>query len=1056
MKNKIIPFLFLCVNSFSYSQVSSVDFPHIIPTSPTVAALDKFGYYPVGYNTGTVGISVPLYKFPLGKGLDLNISLDYHSSGIKVDAPDGFVGLGWALSVGGHISREIRGRRDEFSGGFYTHIQAHRGYTFPSNPQASEYPALFDSISVGSLDPEPDLFSLDMLGRRYKFFLANDGEFYTIPYSNIKFQANPLGGREGQGTWDVIDESGIHYIFNVIESTEENGKPYPTAWMLSQVISAEGDSLATFEYSLADDTEPAVMRSTKAFAMFDNYVTPAQRNLALELKETTQQYIFHGRPLSKINIPEIGSLIFTYNRTRGIQLANIEYQVPGGQKKESFGLSYSTSVRTYLSGITRTNGSGATTNYRTFTYNSELPGRGSFSQDFWGYYNGASNRSLFPEVGNMGSDPAPNHQYESADRYPTDRAIAGTLKEIMYPTGGKTLFEFENNKIKAEGSTATVQKVSESYTHTGFGQTSSGTFTAIQEKLSTQIIFSIHPAGLYSILIKLVRITDNQVITSINETQVTNSSMGFTLQGTNSDGTIRYQYASNTVLPAGTYQWVTEIIDNEVRPKITPQPISISYSYYKNVVTTTSEKMVGGLRILRITNYDKSGTITDQTQYTYLNKEGKCSGVGAPEPQFIKSYVLSLSSSLLGGLSYLGVEEIGEVDLTRYTGSAVQYTYVTEEKLNGSSPVLKTDYEYSVRNFTRNVIPTIMDRGYVPVPYSPNDYAEGLLTTKTDYKYENGAYTPVRKERNIFTIKENGSDIPAFRALSVTKYYIDPLPQEPVSYENRFKYGTYDLKAAKVYLSSKQIEDYSGDSPVITTTNYVYDNSFYLLPTSTTVNKSGGRTMQTSYRYSFDETSSPYDNMKTKNIINMPVSITTTTDNVRTSQTNIQYGYFNNSSIIEPSVARKQTGSSSLYDETAYDVYDSYGNPLHLSRNGLNSTFYLWSYNGRYPVAEIKGGNYTFDQIETAVKNVFSITGINALSALESPSESKLTDGSLQSALPAALVTTYTYNPRGGILTATSANSVATDYEYDNFERLLKSSTGNKNVQQYDYHYQNQ
>jgi hypothetical protein len=1058
---KTLVLLLLCVRSLSYSQVNSVDFPHIIPASPTIAALDKFGNYPIGYNTGTVGISVPLYKFPLGKGADLNISLDYHSSGIKVDDSKGIVGLGWALSAGGYISREIRGMRDEVGGGFYDYIKTHKGYTFPSNPLASTYPSLFDSINSTSLDPEPDLFSLDMLGRRYKFFFGNDGEFHTIPYSNIKFQASALESRLGRDTWNVIDESGIHYIFDVVEVTDENGRlGHVTAWKLSRVVSAEGTTLATFEYSSADENGSTLTRRTKAFAMFDHGVASEQRSSVLELKETTLQYTFEGQALSKITIPGTGSLAFTYTWTNGMQLVGIAYQTPEGQKKESFGFNYDYSTD-YLSGITRTSGSSASTSYRTFTYNLGLPGRGSFSQDFWGYYNGANNPSLFPEVGNMGNDPAPNHQYESADRYPTNKAIAGSLKEIIYPTGGKTLFEFENNKIRAEESTATVQKVSESYTHSGFGQKSSGTFTAIQEKMPTQMIFSIHPAGLYSISIKLVRTDDNKVITSINETQVTNSSAGFTLQGTNSDGTIRYQYTSNPVLPAGTYQWVTQIIDNEVRPRITPQPITISYSYYKNVVTTTSEKMVGGLRILRITNYDKGGAVTDQTRYTYLNKDGKCSGVGAPEPQFIKSYVLSLDRKTLTPLSvltltYLGVEEIGEVDLTRYTGSAVQYAYVTEEKLNGTSPALKTEYDYNVRSFVRNVIPTIGDRGYVPVPYNPNDYAEGLLLAKTDYKYENGAYTPVKKERNTYTIEERGSDIPAFRALSVTKYYIDPIPDEPVNYDNRFKYGTYDLIAAKVYLSSKQIEDLSGSSPVITTTNYSYDNSFYVLPTSTTVNKSGGRSMQTSYRYSFDETSSPYDDMKTKNMINMPVTITTATDNVRTSQTSIQYDYFNNGSMIEPSIARKQNGLSGVYDETLYNAYDNDGNPLHLSHNGVNSTYYLWSYKGKYPVAEIKGGNYTFAQIETAVNNVFSIAGINALSEQESPNESKLRDGSLQSALPDALVVTYTYNPRGGILTTTTSNSVVTDYEYDNFERLLKSSTGNKTDQQYDYHYQNQ
>lgn len=77
----------------------------------------------------------------------------------------------------------------------------------------------------------------------------------------------------------------------------------------------------------------------------------------------------------------------------------------------------------------------------------------------------------------------------------------------------------------------------------------------------------------------------------------------------------------------------------------------------------------------------------------------------------------------------------------------------------------------------------------------------------------------------------------------------------------------------------------------------------------------------------------------------------------------------------------------------------------------------------------------------------------------------KAKDGSLQKALPKALVTTYTYKPLVGILTYTDSSGITTYYDYDSFGRLKETyiykdnivSTANKQtIQKYDYHYQNQ
>ena len=83
-----------------------------VPPTPNAAALGEFGDIPVSHHTGVPNISVPIFTVTEGE-LSLPISLDYHSSGVKVDEISSWVGLGWSLNAGGVITRTVQGKADE-------------------------------------------------------------------------------------------------------------------------------------------------------------------------------------------------------------------------------------------------------------------------------------------------------------------------------------------------------------------------------------------------------------------------------------------------------------------------------------------------------------------------------------------------------------------------------------------------------------------------------------------------------------------------------------------------------------------------------------------------------------------------------------------------------------------------------------------------------------------------------------------------------------------------------------------------------------------------------
>jgi len=729
-----------------------------------------------------------------------------------------------------------------------------------------------------------------------------------------------------------------------------------------------------------------------------------------------------------------------------------------------YSLSYTnTSLRPFLSQIQKTGSDGTTVKYRSFTYYPGLPDQYSKSQDIWGYYNGAANTSLYPYDGSFAIYP-----YVAGDRNPTDKAVSGTIKEIIYPTGGKTLFEFENNKIYGKDNVYTTKKETLSHKQSDYGEVTSANFSTVAQKVNMQIEMSIHPAGLYTIDISLVRIDDNE--TTLRYTNLSVPGNGFVYMGVNSDGMERFVCTLTSYsLAAGTYKWVTKITPTDpLHPKpAKPSPIIISNDYYKVVTgTTTHEKLVGGIRIALISNYDSDGKLTEKVRYTYLNKSGIGSGIGGPTPTFLREYVATENVCI--GCTFplysdLILIEIGEVGLNGFSGSAVQYTYVTEEKTVDGASSLKTDYEYRTREFVRNLITgPSTGNSNVSCPYSLNDYEEGLLISKTDSVFGNNAYSPVRKETNTFTVKDQGSDIPAFTAVSLYKYYLKPDVSPGATAQphySKYHLGTYDFKSAKVYLSSKKTEEITANGTITDITDYFYDNATYLQLSRFKKTGSNGLVNEESYKYCYEVSSAVSDSMKTRNIINQPLFTTVKVNNVQTSQTEMQFNLFNTNKIAELQKIRKQSNASASYSETTYSYYDRYGNPLYIYKDDADKVVYLWSYTGQYPIAEIKTGAYTYSQVETAVKSVFSVTNIDALSAMTTPNETKLRDGSLQKALPNALVTTYTYKPSFGILTAATPNCTVIYYIYDSFGRLKETyfmdGTTKKVIQSYLYNYKN-
>jgi hypothetical protein len=97
----------LCIGQNPDNFAQMVD---IIPPAPNAASIIKNGMLSVNQNTGSPNVNIPLYSVS-GQKLSLGVSLNYATTGLKVDEISGRVGMGWSLNAGGVVTRTLRESR---------------------------------------------------------------------------------------------------------------------------------------------------------------------------------------------------------------------------------------------------------------------------------------------------------------------------------------------------------------------------------------------------------------------------------------------------------------------------------------------------------------------------------------------------------------------------------------------------------------------------------------------------------------------------------------------------------------------------------------------------------------------------------------------------------------------------------------------------------------------------------------------------------------------------------------------------------------------------------
>ena len=412
------------------------------PVSPEASRLGTYGAVPVSLYSGLLQKSINLFSTTVGD-YPLSLDLSYNYSGFKVEESPSIVGLGWQMNIGGVVTREVRGLPDEHRFGYYGNTILREnvlaGY-FANGTMSAQYAR---KIADGVMDSEADRYRLSVNGISFSFKIGLDGTPAFLSKHNYRLQINRNPAYPLKITSFVLTDTDANsYLFDQIETNsnvtgntslfDDDFPNYASSWQLSKITLNNG---SVIDYTYQDDI----------LYTYNYYAIGVLRPQIPNLPATSYD---HGGTKDQINRKLLKSVTgenFKVSFDIGTENSQKVYKkitVRDANSKivSDYDFLYS-SVRNKLDRINRNNQF-----FYEFVYsgtisqgfmNSAL--QMPWSQDAWGYANGANNQYGITMPGTS---------------YTTNRApsfvhtVTGALTRITYPTGGRTDISYEQNTVK--------------------------------------------------------------------------------------------------------------------------------------------------------------------------------------------------------------------------------------------------------------------------------------------------------------------------------------------------------------------------------------------------------------------------------------------------------------------------------------------------------------------------------------------------------------------------------------------------------------------------------
>lgn len=1089
MKNLITLIIACFAITNLYSQTDDIAFPHTIPMTPNAAGLARYADHPVSYYTGTPNINIPLYEIDVD-GFKLPITLDYHASGIRVDQEATWVGLGWTLSVGSTISRTVKGTDDFLFGKDRSYPYCIQGYYDApdiSSTLDNHYtligregcePVWMEVSNNLIYDPEPDIFYYNLPNMSGKFILDKSrGAILFNKSHNLKIEiirnSNIMVG------FKITDSEGTQYLY----SQGEISKSYASNGWLNKNIHTPNtvydSNTTTFvewdRIRFPDCSEEMQPGRLSPYPMVTSWcltkiITKHLREINFSYDAETQylptyeaceKYNYNGQSAVYYNKSKVVNTGLRLNAIDG-DFGRVEFgctsrlDILGDSKKvesitvknkaneliKDFRFIYSYFNDDYsgnyvnvfkrlrldkLTEYSATNellNAGYTFNY----YEGSFPPKNSKNVDYWGFQNGQTYGQDY-YIGIY----LPNNVKYSGIKKDADfqKAIIGTLKAIIYPTGGKEEFIYESNTFPGGYFDAHTNDPSSSTASVNLPVYNNHIMNEYPD-IPPQRVYSFELQGQTTVKVKC-RLEN---VWGQRDPNYNYNNFNYPLGKLRKTGTSPHNYYTyecpfvysqsiyqgegseitltdrSFTLEAGTYEFEAYTPPKDV---LADWQLNMDYLYTPIITPGTPVGFYSGagIRIKEIKNEAKirkfnysSGLMLSEPVLYYL---GRRAGI----PDYIASCIVQVSESK-SPLS------------TFNNGNVIGYDWVEEYISDKNNDISRT--KYSFYNETES---DAFDDSF---PESPRyiNYKNGL--TRSVEKFKNS--TCVAREDFSYRSTSSGI-IKAFKDRGQKR-----LSGDVLQYNYQIEWPLMAMEVNTLIVND--------DENVVAETNYTYNSKDLLKSIRKNLVHSE---IVEELKYPFDFSDPVSLAMVDKNMIGAPLVKETFQNNKRISASETVYKDWG-SGLIAPEIIKISKGTGTPENRLKYNAYDSNGNLLEVEQVDGVKVSYIWSYNYKYPICEIKNADYA--TIKSILGGVTAVNNFAASNPTDAEVNSLINTLRNSPLLKDTQITSCTYKPLVGMTSSTDTKGMITTYEYDSFQRLKTIKDQNGNIlKQTDYHYKN-
>ena len=425
-------------------------------------------------------------------------------------------------------------------------------------------------------------------------------------------------------------------------------------------------------------------------------------------------------------------------------------------------------------------------------------------------------------------------------------------------------------------------------------------------------------------------------------------------------------------------------------------------------------------------------------------------------------------------IRYLVKEYLNSAYVSMTKGNYVGYRKVNVYETDGVEPALNTVTRFNGRTEYRYTTPADnptepLNYGWPFIPNEDQSYTHGLLISQRVFdksglilkEIKNTYFDPIKIKKGYYVHTADDPGCGWTQLYQKYGSYLDHFPDNPgpgmlmnsaddfdncitilndpniVTYDVPVFYWVRNLYFTKIIPKDTYSKEYFYDDNGIQTikeslqSNISWGSNYQITEQMSKFWENGTEVQyKTKYFYPVDlnngsTPSNVISALYNANKINKVLETHTYKNNIKLSETNTVYDIFNG--LILPAKIETAKGTDAAETRIEFHDYDTYGNPLEVSKANGSHSSYIWGYDNSFPVA--KGINTTYTDINGVLGNNFNL-GANGLSSTQK--------NNLRSTISEAQWMFYDYDPMIGITIVQDARKYEMFYEYDNFNRLYR------------------